>query len=387
MEWVARWVPVAPLAALLIAAVHVIYARVVGMERAAWLALAAVVPVGVGADAAIGAWVHGPYPLMAGVACVPGFIGYLMALGILQVLDRFSREHRLAAPWRLGLWRVLGCLAMATCTYIAVVAVVKRASHAEPSTWLHGTTALGCFVDPRQPDSPLPNPPSSTCAGIEPGTRAVCRGNLRAALWAAPHDGYCRIDVRDETGREQTLTVPEDDTLYAGGKPQPYVTCAARCVYRIEGEMWVVALPVGGFEVDAPLAFVDPLSRQVSGPTYRSFADRLAPPIAWTVGALVGIALGLLLGLLPRDRSLRARLSWREDVHDGKPCLVSPQAAPDTYRSTVDRTDTSLVVPGTRSDARNALLERRATRWMFATMTTVLLGCPLLVAAACGLLR
>jgi hypothetical protein len=121
------------------------------------------------------------------------------------------------------------------------------------------------------------------------------------------------------------------------------------------------------------------------GATFDAFARDLAPPLRWTLPALVGVLLALV-SIAPRDRALRERLTWCEETHDGVAVLVSPDAPGGGYRDSA-RAQPPFVAEGTLAGVREQLARVVLGRWMFAIAAVVLTGTPLFVAAALGFLR
>jgi hypothetical protein len=377
-ERAAAWVPLAALTTLLIVAIHAAYARRAGPARAAMLGLAVIAPLALGAHGALREWVFGGQRnvAMSGLMAAPS---YLLALGLLALMLRTAWWAR--SPWALRLSLVVSTVAVGACAVFAGVGLLKRTTHDDPDSWRARTVKLGCFTSPRDIEYPAPYPPSTACDGPLDGTgAAICQGSMRVALKLG-REGQCRIDVRDEAGHEGTLTYEESRYHTSMWSPP----CVSRCMYRIEGVMWIASL--GSYLYDDPRAFRDPLLHEIRQPTVVSFAAELAPPRRWSLAALLGVALALVIMVAPRDRALRERLSWREDVLDGEAVLVSPRVGPDTYRYTRSLADPSLVVRGALATTRQELLRGRAARWAFAAMVALVLATPLLVAAGCGFLH
>jgi hypothetical protein len=264
---------------------------------------------------------------------------------------------RLGAAARLAVTRTTGFVFLLGAVLMATLGLVKHRTHDDAAAFRARIVSVGCF------------------GGGRWVTHLDARG-LEADLHVRTGDGTCTLELKDENGRQDTVLL--SDNIFGG--------CWNQCLLRARGRAWLVKPTSSHLASGIPLEALQgspPLPRDAS---VASFASELAPPLAWSLSALVGVVVAIAV-LVPkaRDRRLVRLLTWREDVIAGEPVLVDPDAPQHAYRSFVGA-EGAFVVKGTRASVRAELARCRAGRWAFAVTTVAVLGTPLAVAAAFGLL-
>jgi hypothetical protein len=348
--------PLLGIAALLVMGLAITASRGrVPAAHAAWIGMASV------ASIATGAW----WALEEDVPCIDAGVGVVASLFagtfafVAAVLLNVLLAPSLAGipvRSRHSLARAFAIVAIVTSALAGVAGVASRVHRDDPAAMNARVRSL----QPGDPDDPR---------WREDEDRG--RGSPRAVFYQGPAGKECRILVRDSHGRR-------DEILAEPSRP-----CALkRLQYIEERRLWFVQ----------PTPYKQVVEKAFEGPpfherksTFASFASELAPPRAWSLGALFG-ALLALVHLLPRDRALTERLAWREERIGDRAFLVSPRAPEETYRSALDVHDASLVHAGTRDELLDAIARVRAGRWALAAMTACLFGAPVWVAAARGFL-
>lgn len=373
-------VPLALVTCALLTIANLIYARARGRGRAAVLGLAALVPLVCGAeyslDSVLG-WL--PYDGPS-IVLVVGIVGYGCALLVARAAVHFLAQP----PVRFGLdmSRLAAALVIAACASGAGLAVQKRLTHDDPVAWRARTMDLGFLGLHTVSGAIVPSPPCRYLG--EPATR-TCPPSVRGVLSNHSEDGVsplpdarhtCHVDVSDETGRARALTLEE----VPSARP-----CSSFELRRVAGTMWI-AIPGVRYDDASFHTFVDPEDADRPILSLDGLAPWLAPPLPWSLSALAGVLAAIALLLIPHDRRLRERLTWREETRDGLVLLVNPLTPAETYRTALDASDARWVVPSTRATARLVWQRVRAGRWAFAGMTALVFSAPLLVAAMRGLL-
>jgi hypothetical protein len=355
--WFLRVLSVAPegLSALGIGACLVI-AFHVGFARSKHGGESTVTWIGAAASIAVVAWISLDDQIHQGFAEAeyvvldrPSWAVLALPLGAMIAHQVAGLLARLGAARRLVLARTVACTAIALSWATASVALLKRASHEDPDSVRAHVRTLGCFDD-------------------QASRKHLQRDALSADVsWDAK---TCTATLRDEGGNSEAIPI--------GGANEH--DCLAHCIRRLPGRLWLVSpyprAPAIGLSgsplVERPMSFA-------------SFARELAPPVSWSLDALLG-ALAAIVVASRRDRVLDERLRWSEEMIGGAPFLVNPHALSETYRSSIDRTNPAMVMAGTHASVRDELARRGSRRWVFAAAVTLLFGAPLWVAAARGFL-
>jgi hypothetical protein len=353
--------PKACVAACLVCAVMVVASRKLGQARAALIGLTASVSLGGGAwfcleqDVPPVDWFRDEETIFA---CLLAWVcGLIVAALAGYVLAHASLRFRYRAV------QTLGCAALFLSIATGSLSMLKGAHHKAPAALSARVKSMGRFLTGDESES-----------GTK-GRAALEDGSATATLhWDASHS-VCSISIR-RGGVEDTFPVDV-------AAPRDEESCRYHGIYRIDGEdIWFVTS--GSYFGDGvERAFVGHPSRE-HGSTYASFASELAPPRAWSIGALAGVILAMLW-ILPRDRALRARLDWREETLGGKTYLVNPLMKAEPYRDAIPTDDPARVFAGSRAEARHLLMRVRTGRWAFVAATAALFGAPVWVSALCGL--
>ncbi len=366
-------VPIALVVCGLLTVVNLAYARARGPRVAAIFGAAAIAPLAIGASGALDAWMSASPAWFLVNSFVSGAFAYFVGLGLAAVATAYLGKTALRLPLLPA--KLASLLAVLACSLLTALALFERRTHDDVDAWLARTTDLG-GLDAFSVGAPSSGPPECDLDhGPRPGPCARSMAHKPSGLASVP-PMPCAIDVVDEANHPSRLVLRGDVAASA---------CAGAEVRRVARTAWLVTpLPDLGHAVGHVFVDGDPQDHVA-----RSIGDLgpwLAPPLPWSLSALAGIVVAIVLLVVPRDRALRDKRSWREETRQGVAVLVHPRAPNDTYRSALDASDPDWVVPGTHATAVRAWEHARAGRYAFAGMTLVLFSTPLLVAVARGLL-